>query len=212
MDGYELTERGKILSTVLIVFLIFILPATILVVNAFASASPYSSDDPDMRSPEPAPIISDGTQPDGSDIEPIESDDAHPATSGGDSDPDEYYPQNGNGPPTTALFGPTGGNPSGGTLSFLFSPDLQNELDAETWSLLDVFLGSTRNTSDSIIAVETPELPEEYSDILESAVYSALNARGIPAQRIEYFTDHDVPMSETFEVNLSYIATSTQGK
>jgi len=199
MQSYELTERGKIVIAVVLVVLFFVIPAAILAYNARASqpAAPpvEQGSDPSGVPPAhisiPPPIISESPPP-----------------NGGGFNPPDISPPNGTGgqePARPPDFGPTGGNPSEGTLSFLFSPNLQNTLDPETLSLLAVLLGSANNTEDNQIAVEMPQLSGEYADKLISAIINAFAAHGVSEQRIAFIAHPAGEVEGAIEISLSFI-------
>jgi len=68
-----LTERGKIIICVVLVLLIFIIPATVFAVRAWSSPAPPPAEPPSSSVPEPDDsVISDGPLPDGSGFDPHE--------------------------------------------------------------------------------------------------------------------------------------------
>ena len=151
------------------------------------------TDFPPTTSNSPPPHGGDFNQPD--DAQP-------PANSNEEEESDPPGGQTYAPPPPS---GPTGGNPSEGTLSFLFSPNYQDELDTETKSLLKVLLDSPSNTLNSIIAVETSTLPDDYAQTLMSAVATALAEYGVPEQRAAHVLNPSGAVGETFEVSFYFI-------
>ena len=103
---------------------------------------------------------------------------------------------------------PTWGNPSEGTLSFLFSPGYQSELDSDTASLLGVLLNSQNNTRNSMIAVATSRLSDSASSTLMAAIVRAFGVYGISEQRILHIENSTGVAAETFEVSLYFIPSS----
>ena len=213
MHKYELTERGKIIIAILVVLLFLVLPAAILAYKAWA-AGPQAP--PPSHSTEAT-----GTPPPSLEYPPQISE--SPPPNGGGFNPPNGYPSNGNGngnghgngnggqessrPPE---FGPTGGTPSEGTLTFLFSPHLQNTLDAETLSVLGVFLSSPNNTPNSQIAVEMPKLSGEDAEKLVSAIVNAFAALGVRENKLAFIvnTSGEAGAAEgesAVEVNLSFM-------
>jgi len=200
LEGYELTDRGKIFITVVIVLLIFFIPAAILLYTAIANQPSMPPDDQGPQtSISPPPSITESPPPNGGGFNPPDI----PPPNGGE-DPGEPG-ANGQDPPRPPGSGQGSVNPTEGTLSFLFSPNIQDALDAETSSMLDEFLGSPKNTLDSIIAVETPQLTLEQSEAIVAAITGALSARGIQQSRIAYVTRPAVTEDDAFEVNMFYI-------
>lgn len=216
MDGYELTERGKIVVAVILVLLLLFLPAALLVYTAMADQSTGSSGDvnnnayvtpPNTAGDPSPPVISEspppGTNGGGSDSEdpdPTETDPPDVVDPGEPDPTDEPSPE----PPPSA--GPARVDPVRGTLSFVFSPELHSSLDAETSHMLDDFLTSPRNTFDSTIAVEIPRLSIDVSQRFVNVIADAFAERNIERNRIAYITDPSVPLSDgSFRVNFSYI-------
>jgi len=198
LESYELTDRGKIIITVVLVVLLLFLPAAILLYTAMTSQPslpPENSDSQASFTPPPAPSET-----------PNPPTTESPPPNGGGFNPPEVSPPNGqdtNRPPGS---GQNSVNPTEGTLSFLFSPNLHSTLDAESTSMLDEFLSSPKNTSQSIVAVETPQLPPEVFDVFVPVIVDAFTERGVVSNRIAYITDPTVPLADgPFMVNMSYI-------
>ena len=71
MKDYELTERGKIVICVVLVLLIFIIPATVFAVRAWNNSPPQPAEPPASSVPGPDDtVISNGPLPDGSGFDP----------------------------------------------------------------------------------------------------------------------------------------------
>ena len=209
MEGYELTDRGKIVLTVVLVVLLFFLPAAILIFSAVSSqptsppeelTSQASVTPPTTPAETPPSVITESPPPIGGGFNPPDT-----SPPKGD-DPGEREPPVGQGPSPTPGAGQSSVNPTEGTLSFLFSPNLHSNLDDDTSSMLDVFLSSPKNTPDSIVAVETPQLPPEISEIFVPVIVGALASKGVSESRIAYITNQTVPLADAFEVSLSYIS------
>ena len=198
MERYELTDRGKIIITVVLVVLLLFLPAAILLYTAMtsqASQLPENSDSQASFTP-PSPPIETPNPP------ITES----PPPNGGGFNPPDVSPPNGQEPDRPPGAGQNSVNPIEGTLSFLFSTNLQSALDAETSSMLDDFLTSPKNTPQSIVAVETPQLPFEVFEVFMPVIDKAFADRGVVSNRIAYIADMSVPLADgPFEVNMSYI-------
>ena len=167
MEGYELTDRGKIVITVVLVFLLLFLPAAILLYTAMAGQPSQPSDDSDSQAlVTPAPLTAETTQP------PITE---SPPPNGGGFNPEGISPPaNGQVYSRPPGSGYSSVDPVEGTLSFLFSPILHSKLNAEASSMLDEFLSSRKNIPNNIIAVETPQITHEDSEKLISVVGGAL--------------------------------------
>ena len=230
MHSYELTERGKIVIAVFVALILLAL-ALVLAVKTFTrqdSVSPDNqssalfgtpssqletpTDKPAVTPPETLQTTANSPPPDGGDITPPEV--SLPTAS---SDLGENAPPNGTGgneppggldntePPSS---GPTGGAPAEGTLSFLFSPDYQSELDADTASLIGVLLNSPNNTRNSTIAVATPRLSDSASTTLMAAVVRAFDFYGVSEQRIAHIENSTRAAGKTFEVSFYFIPSS----
>ena len=197
MRRYDLTERGKIIIAVILVTLIFVIPAIILAAKAWNS-SPPPDDPPQTAIPtDPPPEISNTPLPEGSGVDP------------------SYPPQSGNGeqgsfdppvdpPDEPQQFGPVDIDISAGTMSFLYAPDLQNTLDAETISMLGEFITSPKNAADSQINVELPHLSGEETSELISAITDAFAQHSVTQNEISYIVSPSAPEERIFEVFLSF--------
>ena len=199
MESYELTDRGKIVITVVIVVLLLFLPAAILLYTAMTGQPSQPSDDLASQASvaPPTPLPEQTPQP------PITE--SPPPNGGGFNPTDVSPPENVQSPPRSPDPEESALNPIEGTLSFLFSPNLHSAMSANVSLLLDEFLTSPKNKPGSIIAVETPQLSLETSEKLISIIGSALSIRGIPQNRIEYIENQTVPEGSFFEVSMSYI-------
>jgi len=202
MHGYELTERGKILVAIVLVLLLLLVPSAILLYTAMAGqASPPPADNDAQASGDYPPLIAE--------MAPSQSIESPPPTGGGFNPPDISYPNAGGNPGGQYPTSPPGlGQPSvdhsEGTLSFFFSPGIQNTLDVETASMLGIFLSSPKNSPDSLIAVEIPILSEDYTEKTTSAVISAFAARGVREQRLSFRTGPDEAADGPFKVSLYF--------
>jgi len=200
MHGYKLTDRGRILVTLVFVVLFLLIPSAILLYTAMAGQAdlPPADDIPSTSGTSPPPII---------ETVPPEISNSPPPNGGGFNPPD-VTPTNGDGTVQETPRPPGPGqpsvDPSEGTLSFFFSPNLQNTLDVETSTMLSTFLSSDKNTQDSLIAVEFPQLSGKDAEKVISAVISAFAAHGVREQRLAFITDSKWTEEEPFEVRLSY--------
>lgn len=221
MHNYELTERGKIVIAVILVFLFLIIPSAILLYTATQNQPSLPADSqgagasgnnspPPVTSPPPVvahspPVAAHSPSP-----ATVEN---PPPSSGGFSDFDVSPPGDGSGreghyPEHVPVVGPIGGNPSEGTLSFLFSTELQYAMDAKTLNMLDEFLHSSKNTGGNLIAVELPRLPGDAAEGIVSMVGSAFCDRGIYEQRLVYIPYPVSSEGGIFVIHLSYIPRS----
>ena len=92
-----------------------------------------------------------------------------------------------------------------GKLSFQFSTDTQSSLDTDTASLLGTFLRSPKNTRDSYIIVEMPQLQAEEAERLVAAVVTAFAGQGVSEQRLAFSMNSSEKPAGAFEVNIYYV-------
>jgi len=208
MHGYELTERGKILVAVVLVLLLLLIPSAILLYTAMSSQAytPPADQDP-KASVSPPPLIMETPPPEISES---------PPPNGGGFNPPDISPPNGNGsagsqePSKPPNLSQPSVDSSAGTLSFFFSPSLYNTIDAETSSMLRVFLSSPKNAPDSQISVEIPKLSDEDAEKTISAIVSAFAAFGVRQQRLAFITQPGEAADGLFKVSLSFSAQRTK--
>jgi len=201
---YELTERGKIIIAIVLVLLLFVLPSAYFAVKAWlGSPAPPQENPPQAMEPAPGttedePVTSDGPLPNGSGFYPPEN---PPQNGNGES----AYPGEEDDPTDAPEFGFVSVNTVGGTLIFLYAPELQNALDTETESKIELFLSSPRNTPDSQIAVTMPQLSGGDLDILISAISHTFASYEVLQERLAYITYNVEPDIRSFEVRFSYL-------
>ena len=223
MNGYEFTERGKIIVVVLVIALL-IIPAAVIVSRVRNGTPP--SDDPGHHIAQPTPedshpddqepVITESPPPD----EPDNPDDPDDLQGGSDGEqgsfdppvvpPDEHDDPDDPGdeeqPPE---IGPVEINSSAGTMSFMYAPDIQSALDTDTITMLGEFITSPRNTRDSIILVEIPDLPTGEASALTSAITNAFSQHGVTRRDLTFETYQSDISDSSFEVMLSFIQTSS---
>jgi len=202
MYGYELTERGKIMVAIILVLLLLLIPSAILLYTAMSNeTAPPTPNQSTQSSGAPASSISE--------TPPYNGTESPPPTGGGFNQPgdlpnDGSVNPGGQYPTSPPGLGQPYVDPSEGTLSFFFSPGLQNTIDMETSSMLGIFLSSSKNVPDSQITVEIPPLSAEHAEKTKSAIVSAFAALGIREQRLTFRTIQDEEASDPFRVNLSF--------
>ena len=229
MKGYEVTERGKFIIVVLVIA-ILIIPATVVAFRVWNGSQPLPLNSPDDYISEPTP---NGSEP--GDLEPVvtenpphddnglEPDDPPGESNGeqgsfdppveppvepddpGDDDlpPDDVTPDE---PPEIGLVNI---NRTGGTMSFMFAPDQQNALDSDTISTLGEFVTSPRNTDNSVILVEMPDLPASQKSALTAAIADAFSKQGITRSGLLFETYAAQSGDSSFEVRLSFVPSSS---
>ena len=201
MRGYDLTERGKIIIAIILVTLLLIIPAAVLAIIAWSS-SPPPDDPPRTVVPgEPPPDISNTPLPEGSGVDP--EDPPKP----GDGEQGSFDPPV-DPPDDPPEFGPVGLDTEAGTMSFLYAPDMQNALDADTISMMGEFVTSPKNTDDSQITVELPQLSQAETSSLISAITDAFAQYSVDHNDITYKQSASDSGERIFEVHLSFTRTT----
>ena len=177
MQRYVLTERGKILVAMLIVFLL-ILPSVILVAH--------------LTNKDSAPHNSDA---DGSDLNPLVTPDLTQVLPPADDNPGALFP---------ALAGPIEFDLEAGTMTFLYAADLQSKLDENTVSMIGELLTSPQNISGTRIAIDIPQLSDNDTNRLTSAIIDAFHKYNVPTSDIIFFVY--IPNTETqiYEIKISF--------
>jgi hypothetical protein len=234
VQGYELTERGKILVVVIAAAILFTLSA-VLMIRARANQPMEKANAEPSASPPTAhvtttPAATESPPPSGGGFDDIDItatptddepkvDETTPPIDNGSNGEDVLLPSNGNGAngddeittngqddnhTSTELINE---NSSKGTLTFSFSPDYQNELDSETKTKLVELMRSSNYSQNSVIAVETAPLSSDYSEKLMTAVVNAFAEHGVPDNRISHVQRNNGAVGEIIEVSLRIITT-----
>ena len=213
MRNFELTERGKIVLAVIIVIPILIL-SIILAILAF-SGDPPNPSSPDAKN---EGLTQDQIEiliepPDNGGFPPPDDEDEFAsqqppdiAVDPSDNDaPDEADDNNNEDTDLPDDIGSPTVNLTAGTFTFYFSINHQSAPDRESLILLDMFLSSSKNKPDSIIAIITPRLSADDNTAFMTIMTSVLGERNIPSDRIMQIIDPAIPLGEFFEINMSYI-------
>lgn len=204
MRGYELTERGKIFVAILLVFFLLLVPSAIMLYSAMSGeAVPAEGNEPQSA----------GVPPLSSNGEPVQTGTKPPPNGGGFYPPEAVPPNGGDAGDKTPR--PTGvGHPclgdDGDGLSFYFSPNFQNTVDAETSSVLGIFLSSPKNDPNVQILIEIPELSDGDAKKTKSAIISAFAAQGVREQRLCFIVNDGEAGNDPFEIYMSFSAYSYQ--
>ena len=188
---YELTGRGKILVTVLVIILILVVISIIycavvaereFVSDGLQQGTGMSDNIDDLASSEP--------------IEGAASDSTTALTSedNGDSEALDLYSDD-----SVAL------DIDSGTLAFYFVPDSQTALDDHIVLMIGEFLTSPINTDGAKITVEIPQLPDDVTAILTSAIIEALEMYEVPLGDIVFHVFHADPSAVEFEIKMALI-------
>ena len=233
MARYEFTERGKVIIVVLIIA-ILVIPASVIAFRVRNGSPPTDINGnqivqptpDDSRPDEQQPVVTESPQPNDNGYDPIdppgEGNGEHgsfnppvetPDEPDDPEDPDDAGDPGDPGgeeqPPELPEIGPIGINRTAGTMRFLFAPELQESLDADTITMLGDFITSPRNTNDARILVEIPVLPAAQTTTLTLAIADAFSQYGV-SQRVLSFDTYRSDLTEgSFEVMLSFIQASS---
>ena len=191
MQRYVLTERGKFLVAILVIVFFLLLPATIIAIWALTRETETTDLPPDTNgiyqnstgsfSPEPPP-----------------EDTPDPLLNLPDDDNNESTH------PDTSLNDLVAFDLEAGTMTFLFTPNQQDTLDSNIDTKLGELLTSPKNTNDAKIAVEIPQLSDNDTAILTTAILNAFNNHNVPLNDIVFFVYRPEPDISAFEVNISF--------
>ena len=211
MFNYELTERGKIIIAVVLVAVLLVLSSIVLSIGTCSGSSP-PDDPPQSSEPSPGedPTLSNTPLPTpGSGFDPPSIPATPKPTPTPTPTPTPSQPPHGNGNGNgyghdMPEFGPVGLNITEGTMQFIFSPSLQETLDEDTVAMLSDFLTSPKNTDDAKVQVEMPNLTEEDTAILLTAVTKAFSTYKLTVDDIVYLKNQNEVSESSFEVMLSY--------
>jgi len=186
MKGYEITKRGLAIVIILIIALIA-LPVSVISVRALSG--PPGDDTPVIQVPSPEPGDEPGSESgNGPGGEPGEEPTPEPtpeATPEPTPEPTpEATPEPTPEPDDEPEPGPVDINVDAGTMSFMFSPELQDSIDTETVSMMRDFLRSPENTSRSIIVARIPNVDGENTNIIVEAIIHAFAQYGVSQNRL----------------------------
>ena len=188
MRRYELTDHGKFLIAVMLIILLLIILALTLIAWALSRNTT-----PDNSLHNPDAIHQNDTSPTPS--EPVletDPDEAQALQNGNNSDPEE-----------PSLIEPTALDIDAGTMRFLYTPDLYPILDEDTITMIGQLLTSPKNTADSILAVEIPQLPDSDAAKLTTAIIEAFTTLEIPLSDVVFFAYQTESDAEAFEIRIS---------
>jgi len=215
MKGYEVTERGKIIIAIVIVICIFVIPAIVLAVKAWSSSPPLPDNPQHTEEPASDDEINDGPLPDGSGFNPNDPHDSGDTEQGSFDppvdpddldDPDETGdagdPDNpgDSGVVEEPKYGPVSISRTHGTMTFRFSPGMQDSIDTASVSMIGDFLSSPKNTSDSQILIEMPLLSDDDVTKFINAISDTFASLGVEQKDLLFMTYQ--PSSEDSDSNL----------
>jgi len=179
MEHYALTGRGKFIVITVIVTTFFILPAIIIAIWALGRDTGQEIDNglSGVLQNGDSTVVSDPapeSTPDLSEIPQIE-----------DNDNDEPMPA------AQLPFTPlVSFDLNAGEMVFLFAPGMQTLLDDNTAYMIGTLLASPKNTDDAIISVEIPQLPDDETITLTTAITNTFTELEIPLSDIVFFVYH----------------------
>jgi len=238
MGSYELTERGKIVFALAILFILVVLTvSTMFVVWALdGHVTPNSNDSVDVI----ADDNNDGEQP--TDLETTPSNNDIPGVEDApgvenvpdagdtlyadgdmqtptddDLDPelnDDDYTDDYNGdgevePYVEPTTGPVGFNRTAGTLNFLYTPTLQGSVDSDTVELIGELLTSPANTRNAVILIQVPQLTATETAAVTSAIASAFAEHDVTSNDILFRTFTPEDSARTHEIIVSFYVAQT---
>jgi len=187
---YVLTERGKILVASLIAFFL-ILPSLILVIWVL----------PRVSSSKDLPPASNGEQQNGS--ESIVIDPPPVSTPDPIDEPSDNYPED-QEPLDPNLTGVKTFDFDAGILTFLFTPELQTALDDNITSMIGELLTSPKNIDNAKISVEIPNLPDEETEVLTTAIINAFTKHDVSLSDIVFFVYQPKQDEQTFAIKMYF--------
>jgi len=175
VQRYSLTERGKLLVAMLVV--LFIVLPSIIIIILITTRDTTRDITPPISEP-PGDVQQSSVEAGGtdSDLEDLDS----------------------------SLTGPVEYDIEAGTLTFLYTPDQQTSIDSETNSLIGQLLTSPKNTDESKIAVEIPQLPDEETSKLTTVILNAFITHNVSVNDIVFFVYPPQSGAKTYEINVSF--------
>jgi len=187
---YVLTERGRFLIALLVIFFFTLLSIILIFWTSARNAQPIViyNDSNDIRQSSSDPASSEPA----SDTAPDEM----PTSSSGDN--------NTAAPLDPTLAGLTAFDFNAGVITFLYTPDLQADIDDNTVSVIGTLLASPQNADDSKIAVEIPLLPDDDTAALTAAIIRVFNTYEVSISDIVFFVYQPEPDVNTFEITMSF--------
>jgi len=190
MQRYIITERGKLLIAILIIFVLFL---TALILVIWLLTRDISTEIPVIGSSD-LPQNSLGLSASESTPEiPYDSPQVSP---GGDC--------NGSLSPDSSLAGPIAFDLDAGLLTFLFTPDTQDALGEDTVSMIGELLKSPKNVNGAMIAVEIPLLSDDETAMLTTAVTDVFEEYNVPLGYVIFLVYQPEPYLKTFTVSISF--------
>ena len=174
MQRYILTERGKFLVAIFIIVFFLLLPALIFAIWAL------TRDAGSMDAPSDANgIHQNGTGSFSPEPTPVDT-------------------------PDPSLDDLVAFDLDAGTMTFLFTPDIQDTIDNHIDTKLGELLTSPKNTYNAKIAVEIPQLSDTETVTLTTAILNAFTKHEVPLSDIVFFVYQPAPDIKTYEISLSF--------
>ena len=195
MRRYELTDRGKFYIAVLLIFILVV----VLVITLVSWASSREAAQIDSIG-SPDGIIQNGDNlPSSGTI--LDADPGDEPKLPENSDPEQYLTN-----PDQPLTDPGTFDLYAGTMTFYYTLDMQASIDDYIKGLIGELLTSPKNNEDSFISVEIPQLSDDDTIILTSAIIDVLSGFDVPLSDIVFFiVSMETIDNEGFLVKLSFI-------
>ena len=188
MGKYVITERGKIAIAIVVMF--FLIMPSLILVFWLMTRNTNSNETFTDRS---------GSIQNNSD--PADSEKASEAAAGSSHDPLNNKEPESHDP---SLTGVKSFDFEAGIMSFLFTPELQTAIDDNTIHMIGELLASPQNTGDRKIAVEIPQLSDESTLIITTAIIDAFNTHDIPVNDIIFLVYQPEADIRTSEISISF--------
>ena len=201
MQQYHLTERGKSSVAIILTILLIVMPSVIFVIWTLVRA-----DTPDSAANGSYNVLENGSSAASSGQPSDASSDGAEASSGngsGDNGSGENSDIDSNTSDPSPDISPAF-DLEAGTMTFVFTPGEQTYLDEDTVSSIGRLLTSPKNTINSIVYVEIPQLQDDYMVILTSAISGAFQEHSVPLSDILFFVYSPDPDAESFNINISF--------
>jgi len=191
MQRYVLTERGKFLVAIFVIVFFLLLPALIFAIWALARGAASTDLPPDTNG-----IHQNGT---GS-FTPEPSLEGTP-------EPSPALPNNNDSESTSldpSLDDLVAFDLDAGTMTFLFTPGIQDNIDNHIDTKIGELLTSPKNANNAKIAVDIPQLPDNDTVILTTAILDTFTKHEVSLGDIVFFVYQPDPDIQTFEINISF--------
>jgi len=188
VQRYSLTERGKLIVAMFVV--LFIIIPTIAIVAWLVTRDVVPNESPDALIDSPH-----------SDVGLSSNDSTHEAAPGSP----QALPGNDtvSESPDSQISNLLSYDLNAGFLTFLFSPETQTTIDGDILTKISELLSSPQKTDSSIIAVEIPDLSDNDTNIVTSAIINAFEALGVSINDIVFLVYQSGSDAQAVEIIIS---------